>query len=62
VLGDVDGDGTANLVDLVLLQKYLVHKTTLTTEQWNRADLNKDGKCNVIDAILLRRLQIATTL
>lgn len=56
VNGDVNGDGTANLNDLVLLQKYLVRKGTLTAEQSSRADLNDDHVLNVVDAMLLRQL------
>lgn len=56
VNGDVNGDGTADLTDLVLLQKYLVRKGTLTVEQSSRADLNADHVLNVVDAMLLRQL------
>ena len=56
VNGDVNGDGTADLTDLVLLQKYLVRKGTLTAEQSSRADLNADHVLNVVDAMLLRQL------
>ena len=56
VNGDVNGDGTMNLTDLVLLQKYLVRKGTMTAEQSSRADLNADHVLNVVDAVLLRQL------
>lgn len=56
VNGDVNGDGTTDLTDLVLLQKYLVRKGTLTAEQSSRADLNADHVLNVVDAMLLRQL------
>ena len=56
VNGDVNGDGTADLTDLVVLQKYLVRKGTLTAEQSSRADLNADHVLNVVDAMLLRQL------
>lgn len=56
VNGDVNGDGTADLTDLVVLQKYLVRKGTLTAEQGSRADLNADHVLNVVDAMLLRQL------
>lgn len=56
VNGDVNGDGTADLTDLVMLQKYLVRKGTLTAEQSSRADLNADHVLNVVDAMLLRQL------
>ena len=54
--GDVNGDGMTDLTDLVLLQKYLVRKGTLTAEQSSRADLNADHVLNVVDAMLLRQL------
>ena len=54
--GDVNGDGTTDLTDLVLLQKYLVRKEMLTAEQSSRADLNADHVLNVVDAMLLRQL------
>lgn len=56
VNGDVNGDGTTDLTDLVMLQKYLVRKGTLTAEQSSRADLNADHVLNVVDAMLLRQL------
>lgn len=56
VNGDVNGDGTADLMDLVMLQKYLVRKGTLIAEQSSRADLNADHVLNVVDAMLLRQL------
>ena len=56
VNGDVNGDGTADLTDLVMLQKYLVRKETMTAEQSSRADLNADHVLNVVDAMLLRQL------
>lgn len=54
--GDVNGDETTDLTDLVLLQKYLVRKETLIAEQSSRADLNVDHVLNVVDAMLLRQL------
>ncbi len=55
-VGDVSGDGKTDLTDLILLQKYLVRRETLTEKQAQRADLNADNRLNVVDAILLRRL------
>ena len=54
--GDINADGVVNLKDLVLLQKYLLHKAPLMAEQASCADLNGDNRLDVIDAILLRRL------
>lgn len=54
--GDINADGVVDLKDLVLLQKYLLHKEPLMAEQASCADLNGDNRLDVIDAILLRRL------
>lgn len=54
--GDINADGVVDLKDLVLLQKYLLHKEPLMAEQASCVDLNGDNRLDVIDAILLRRL------
>ena len=54
--GDVNLDNAVNLQDIVLLQKYLLGKASLTsTAFYNQADLNQDGKVNIYDLILLKR-------
>ena len=55
-LGDVNLDGIINVQDVVLLQKYLIRKETLTAEQAKVADINKDGVVNVIDLSRLKFL------
>ena len=54
--GDVNADGTVSVLDVVLLQKYLVEQNTFTLAQWQQADVNGDGKVNVIDLALLKRM------
>ena len=56
LLGDVNLDGTLNVQDVVLLQKYLIRKETLTAEQAKAADVNEDGVVNVIDLSRLKFL------
>lgn len=53
-LGDVNLDGNVNVQDVVLLQKYLIRKETLTAEQAKPADSNSDGVINVIDLSSLK--------
>lgn len=53
-LGDVNLDGRVNVQDVVLLQKYLIRKETLTAEQAKPADSNSDGVINVIDLSSLK--------
>ena len=54
-LGDVNLDGNVNVQDVVLLQKYLIRKETLTAEQTKPADSNSDGVINVIDLSCLKK-------
>ena len=54
--GDVNGDGTANLADTVLLQKYLLGETALTAAQAKAADLQADDSINGFDLAVLRQL------
>ena len=54
--GDVNGDGTVNIADVVMLQKYLLATGTLTAEQAELADLSTDGRLNAVDLTLLKRM------
>ena len=54
VLGDINGDGSRNVSDLVLLQKYLLKAETVIDN--DTADLNGDGVIDVFDNIRLRKL------
>lgn len=50
--GDVNDDGTFNVADLVMLQKWLLTEGKLTN--WNAADLNQDEQINGFDLIMLK--------
>ena len=54
-LGDVNLDGSASVVDVVLLQKYLHNKQKFTKTQYEISDMNGDGKVNIFDLALLKR-------
>jgi len=49
-------DGTVNLSDIVLLQKYLCNKAVLQKRNGQAADLNEDSMINIVDAMLLKRM------
>ena len=52
VVGDINGDGTVNIDDLVLLTQ--AFGSTLTSPNWNSdADLNKDNLVNALDLYLV---------
>ena len=49
--GDTNKDEKINITDLVLLQDYLLHNSTIDYE----ADMNKDGRINVFDLISIKK-------
>ncbi len=53
VIGDLDGDGEANMKDVTLLKRYLAGwDVEIRTDC---IDLNGDGECNMKDVTLLKR-------
>lgn len=48
--GDVDGNGSIQTRDSVIIQRYLVGSVQLTDDQLAVADVNNDGKITLIDA------------
>lgn len=59
VIGDIDGNNKVNLSDAVLLQKFLVKKSSLSGDV--NADINNDSKVNVFDFIALKRILLSTS-
>lgn len=57
--GDINDDGAVNIVDVILLQKHLLNKATLTVEQAEYADFNQNGVLNIFDIIALKRALFA---
>ncbi len=51
--GDVNGDGTFDQTDVVLVLQAIVGKTTLSPAQQLAADINGDGAVDVADAVLM---------
>lgn len=54
-LGDVDGNGTVNAADAVMVLRSDAGLTTLTAEQTAAADINGDGTVNASDAVQILR-------
>ena len=54
VLGDVNGDGVANLKDATLISYYVVGKIELSDEQLTIGDVDGDGNTNLRDASLIK--------
>ena len=49
--GDLNGNGTLDCPDILILQKYILGAEKLTLESAVSADINGDGKVNVFDMI-----------
>jgi hypothetical protein len=54
-LGDVNNDGSVDVIDAIMVLKHVVGVEALTAEQIPRADMNKDTQIDVIDAIKILR-------
>lgn len=52
--GDVNDDGVVDLVDSVLLERYLAEWDGITINMIN-ADVNNDGEVDLVDSVLLDR-------
>jgi hypothetical protein len=56
--GDVNLDGTFNISDVVMFQKYLLAARTITKEQAAHADCLGDGTLNCFDLVVMKRMLI----
>lgn len=55
VKGDVNSDGSFNISDVVLLQKWLLSEPNTTLANWKVADFYEDENLNVFDLCLMKR-------
>ena len=56
--GDVNADGSFNISDVVLLQKWLLAVPNTELASWKAADFHKDNKLDVFDLCLMKRALI----
>ena len=59
--GDVNFDGTLNVLDVVEIVGFVLNTTTPTEEQLLTGDMNQDGILNILDVITLVSEVIGTT-
>ena len=55
VKGDVNGDGIADVSDIVLFQKWLLGDPDAVLSNWKAADLYADGQLDAMDLLLLKQ-------
>lgn len=58
VLGDVDGNGTADIKDILEINKHRLNKKTLAGEYGKAADANKDGKVDIMDILYVNKYRL----
>ena len=59
--GDVNFDGTLNVLDVVEIVGFVLNTTTPTEEQLLTGDMNQDGILNILDVISLVSEILVTT-
>ena len=55
---DINGDGSVNVNDVTMIQKFAVELEAFDETQMRMADVNKDETVNVIDATMLQKLLV----
>ena len=55
LLGDINDDGSFNVADIVMFQKWLLGVSDVTLPNWKDADFCEDGKLNVLDLCMMKR-------
>lgn len=55
IRGDANGDGKVTIVDLLLLQKHILNKGSLSGIKFYAGDANYDGKVTIVDLLLLQK-------
>ncbi|MDE6087453.1 MAG: leucine-rich repeat protein [Oscillospiraceae bacterium] len=55
IAGDVDLDEKTTILDVVILQKYLLNQYRLTEQEFARADVNQDSVVNIYDLCILKK-------
>lgn len=56
--GDVNGDGSFGVADVVLFQKWLLNNPDVELDNWMAADFCEDGKLDVFDLCLMKKALI----
>ena len=58
LLGDVNEDGNFSVIDIILMQKWILNKPNTHLVNWKNGDFNNDNKLNVIDLALMKKALI----
>jgi uncharacterized protein YjdB len=58
VKGDVNGDGSVNVLDIVMINRTLLGSCTLDSGQRTAADVDGDGQLTASDALMLMQYTV----
>ncbi|WP_407724436.1 dockerin type I repeat-containing protein [Ruminococcus sp. JL13D9] len=58
LIGDVNGDGSIDTLDAIIVQKYSADKTKLNDRQIYVGDVNDDGYVDVLDAAMIQKFSV----
>ena len=58
LIGDVNGDGSIDTLDAIIVQKYSADKTKLNDRQLYVGDVNDDGYVDVLDAAMIQKFSV----
>ncbi|MBQ6269434.1 MAG: hypothetical protein IJK61_04835, partial [Bacteroidetes bacterium] len=61
IIGDLDGDGDADFLDMIEINKYRLGFTTLSRIQELAGDVDKNGKINFFDMIEINKFRLGLT-
>lgn len=59
IKGDVNGNNVVNIIDLIIMQKWMMSMPDAEIKDTASADLNEDGKINIIDFCLMKSILIS---
>ena len=60
VKGDINYDGSLNIVDVVLARAYIIGSKPLSDYQISVGDMNEDGVIDIIDVVIMRATIVGT--
>ena len=55
LLGDVNQDGNFGVIDIILMQKWLLNVPNTHLDNWKNSDFDNNGKINIFDLCLMKR-------
>lgn len=58
ISGDVNNDGTFNIADALILQRWLLGMPDTTIENWENADVSNDDVLNIFDLCIMKKMLI----